>query len=132
MQIKKNVPLMTTNKLGEQKAFYCEHLGFRPTFEGDSFLGLISKNDTCEISFMTPMGCSGSTEDSANVTFCLEVDDVDGEYDRLKGEGVSFIQTPKDNPWGDRSAIAVDPIGINVYIYKVIPPSPEYAKQFKE
>ena len=132
MRIKKNVPLMTTNKLGEQKAFYCEHFGFRPTFEGDNYLGLISKNDTCEISFMKPMNGQGVTDASAHVAFCLEVEDVDGEYKKLTEAGVSFTQPPKDNPWGDRGAIAVDPIGINVYIYKTIPPSPEYAKQFKE
>jgi len=132
MKIKKNVPLMTTDRLDAEKLFYGKHFGFRPTFEGDNYLGLISGDGRCEISFMKPMPEGPVTDASAGVAFCMEVEDVDKEYQRLLGEGVSFQQDPKDNPWGDRSAIAVDPIGVNVYIYKMIPPSPEYAKQFKE
>jgi predicted enzyme related to lactoylglutathione lyase len=131
MKIKKNFPLMTATDLGAQKAFYCEHFGFRPTFEGESYLGLISKENTCEISFMLPAEGKGDGV-STNLALCMEVDDVDSEHKRLKGEGVKFIQAPKDNPWGDRGAIALDPAGISVYIYKTIPPTAEYAKQFKE
>ena len=132
MRIKKNVPMMTTNKIDAEKAFYGDHLGFRPTVDTGNYLGLASRDGTCEIAFMRPMGGEAVTDENASLSFCLEVDDVDGEFERLEGEGVTFAQPPKDNPWGDRSAIAVDPIGISVYIYKMIPPSPEYAKYFKE
>jgi predicted enzyme related to lactoylglutathione lyase len=132
MKIRKNVPLMTTDNLDAQKKFYGKHFGFRPTFEGDTYLGLISEDGACEIAFMKPMGCCASAASGAGLTFCLEVDDVDLEYNRLEKAGMAFVQPPKDNPWGDRSAIALDPIGISVYIYKPIPPSPEFAGQFKE
>jgi uncharacterized glyoxalase superfamily protein PhnB len=122
---------MTTSKLGEAKAFYCDHFGFKTTFEAENYLGLVSEDGTCELSFMPTMGCGPSAE-AAGLTLCLEVEDVDAEYARLGKEGVAFVEGPRDNPWGDRSAIAVDPIGVSVYIYKVITPSPEYAKHFKE
>ena len=131
MKIKKTVPLMTTTKLDEAKAFYCEHFGFKTTFEAEDFLGLASEDGACELSFMPPME-GAPMKETAGLILCLEVDDVDAEHARLEKEGVSFMQPPKDNPWGDRSAIAVDPIGVNVYIYKMIPPNPEYAKYFKE
>jgi uncharacterized glyoxalase superfamily protein PhnB len=116
MKIKKCVPLLTTTKLGEAKAFYCEHFGFKTTFEAENFLGIASEHGACELSFMPSMGCA-PPEQAAGLTLCLEVDDVDAEYARLGKEGVHFVQPPKDNPWGDRSAIAVDPIGVSVYIY---------------
>ena len=130
MKIKKCVPLMTTTKLGEAKAFYCEHFGFKTTFEAENFLGLASEDGACELSIMSP-GEGGSVE-TAGLILCLEVDNVDAEHARLGKEGVSFVQPPKDNPWGDRSAIAIDPMGVSVYIYKTIPPSPEFEKYFKE
>ena len=131
MKIKKSVPLMTTAKLSETKRFYCEHFGFRATFEAENFLGLASEDGVCELSFMPPME-GAPMKETAGLILCLEVEDVDAEHARLEKEGVTFMQAPKDNPWGDRSAIAVDPAGVSVYIYKMIPPSPEFEKYFKE
>lgn len=132
MKIKKNVPLITTDNLEGEKAFYCDHFGFRPTFDNGEYLGLVSEDGGCEISFIKPMCEEAKMLDNGSLAFCLEVDDVDKEHARLEAAGVTFRQAPKDNPWGDRSAIAVDPVGISVYIYKVIPPSSEFAKYFKE
>ena len=132
MKIKRNVPLVCTDKIEAQKAFYCEHFDFRPTFDSAEFLGLISQNGNCEISFMTPTSEDVQFQSNANIAFCLEVDDVDEEHARLTADGVEFVQPPQDNPWGDRSAIAVDPSGIKVYIYKMIQPSQVYAKYFRE
>lgn len=132
MKIMKNVPLVCTDKIEAQKAFYCEHFDFRPTFDSGEFLGLVSLNGSCEISFMTPTSADKQFQSNENIAFCLAVDDVDEEHARLTAEGVKFIQPPKDNPWGDRSAIAVDPSGIKVYIYKMIPPGQEYAGYFRD
>jgi predicted enzyme related to lactoylglutathione lyase len=132
MKIKKNVPLVMTDNLDGEKAFYCEHFGFRPTFDNGEYLGLVSEDGGCEISFMKPMCGQSTMLNNGSLVFCLEVDDVDKEHARLAAAGMEFRQAPKDNPWGDRSAIAIDPVGISVYIYKVIPPSSEFAKYFKE
>jgi uncharacterized glyoxalase superfamily protein PhnB len=132
MQIKKNTPLITTDKIEELKAFYCDHFGFKPVFDKGDFLCLASSDKNCEISFMKPTCEDTKPHHGMNITFCFEVKDVDSEHDRLISRGVQFVQPPKDNPWGDRSAIAVDPIGIGVYIYKMIQPTEEYTKYFKE
>jgi len=132
MQIKKNVPLVTTDKTEELKAYYCEHFGFRPVFDNGDYIALASADDGFEISFMKPMGECAKLNNGEGFTLCFEVDDIDPEYERLQKQGVQFVQPPQDNPWGDRSAIAVDPIGIGVYIYKTIPPTEEFAKHFVE
>ncbi len=132
MQIKKNTPLLTTDKIDDLKDFYCRQLGFKSVFDNGDFVCLKSADSTCEISFMKPTNDETKPHEGMSVTFCLEVEDVDAEHDRLANRGVQIIQPPKDNPWGDRSTIAVDPIGIGVYIYKMIEPTDEYTKYFKD
>ncbi|MDJ0761561.1 MAG: VOC family protein [Myxococcota bacterium] len=132
MEIKKNTPLIVTDQLDALKNFYCEHFGFKPVFASDEFLCLQSNEAACEISFMMPTCPDTQPHQGMAVTFCFEVADVDAEHKRLAGRGVQIAQPPKDNPWGDRSTIAVDPIGIGVYIYQPIPPTEEYAKYIVE
>ena len=56
--------------------------------------------------------------------------DVDAEYARLKAAGAIICEEMKDKPWGERSFVMDDPNGIHLYIYKSIPPTPEYQKQY--
>jgi len=41
----------------------------------------------------------------------LLVDDVDKAYQSLKEKEVKFVTEPKDQPWGARTAMFVDPDG---------------------
>jgi catechol 2,3-dioxygenase-like lactoylglutathione lyase family enzyme len=47
----------------------------------------------------------------------FEVDDVDAEYDRLRGEVADWVQLPKTMPWGNRAMLFRDPDGnlINIF-----------------
>jgi uncharacterized glyoxalase superfamily protein PhnB len=60
----------------------------------------------------------GSAEPGANRTAILEfqVDDVDAEFARLKGE-VQVVLEPKTMPWGNRAAQFRDPEGSLVSMY---------------
>ena len=37
----------------------------------------------------------------------------------------------KDNPWGDRSFISIDPVGVSIYVYSPIEVSEEFKRYFK-
>src|SRR5271163_783535 len=60
----------------------------------------------------------GSAEPGANRTAIIEfqVDDVDAEFERLKGAAM-VVQEPKLMPWGNRAAQFRDPEGTLVSIY---------------
>ena len=60
----------------------------------------------------------GSAEPGANRTAILEfmVDDVEAEYERLKGE-VELVHEPKTMPWGNRTVQFRDPEGTLVALY---------------
>jgi uncharacterized glyoxalase superfamily protein PhnB len=48
------------------------------------------------------------------------VADVDAEYERIAGLGVTVVMPPKTQPWGSRSMIFRDPGGnlVNVFSRK--------------
>ncbi len=57
-------------------------------------------------------------ESAAGQTMCLAftVADVDIEYERLQGFGVTVVQKPTDRPWGARNMSLLDPDGNLVYL----------------
>ncbi len=52
-----------------------------------------------------------------SVMFEFEVDDVDAEYERLRGYGVEWVKLPTTQPWGNRSIYFRDPDGNLVNFY---------------
>lgn len=53
----------------------------------------------------------------------LEVDDVDGVVDRLRGLGVAVAAEPRDEPgWGLRVAYVRDPDGTLLELMRRLPP----------
>ena len=133
MKINHNVPLVCTTEPALAKAYYEKHFGFRTIFDAGSFVGLRSADGAVGISFMKPGEEEMMTPyNSRSLLFCFEVDDVDATHRALCDSGLAFVQPPTDNPWGDRSAITVDPLGIQVYVYSVIPVSDKYKAFVKE
>lgn len=133
MKLSQITPLITTDDLAGPKAFYTEKLGFEITFEHETYLGLrYGAEGGPELGFMT----SGDTTVHPNftpggLTYCLAVDNVDDEYERLRGLDVPVLQEPQDNPWGDRSCIVADPLGIALYVCQPIEPTGEFADAVK-
>ncbi len=131
MRMNKLVPLVTTDKLREVKVFYRKHFQFEVIFENESYLGLRSPGEEGgEIGFMIPEG-EQPVYDGKGLTLCFEVSDVDAEHDRLRSAELPVVRELQDNPWGDRSFIVSDPIGVAIYVYKTIPPSAEFAGDSK-
>ena len=132
MKIKRLSPIVTTEKLDEVRAFYTQYLDFKVVFDyPGGYLGLRSGQDEAiEISFMTPCE-QGQPYGGHGVTLCMEVDDVDAEHERLSGAGVPVVVPLKDNPWGERSFISIDPVGVSIYVYSPIEVTEEFKQYFK-
>ena len=133
MIIKQNVPLVCTDNPAACKAYYETHFGFKTTFDSGNFVGLKSADGAVELSFMrSGDGEMMTSYNDRSLLFCFLVDDVDSSYKSLCDSGLSFTQPPTDNPWGDRSAITVDPLGIQVYLYSPIPVSDKFRAFIKD
>lgn len=118
MKLNKLVPLFTVKSIAPLEAFYVAHFGLSVTMRTDGYLHM-SGGDGAEVAFMSedaeaPRACSGE-----GVTLCLEVADVDAEAARLLQAGLPIVTPLQDNPWGDRSIIVRDPVGIHVYVYQL-------------
>lgn len=113
-----------TEKLQETKEFYTEILGFGVTFENDFYLLMHTPDESAEISFLKPNHPSQkpifqSPFNGNGVYLTIEVDNVDKVYQQLKNKGATFEVEIKDEDWGDRHFVIVDPnaIGIDIVTY---------------
>lgn len=120
MIMKKLTPLVTANQLEELKTFYTEHFGFNVHYDMNRYLGLVSEGGL-ELSFMGQDELAPDAFSGKGLTLCFEVANVDEEADRLKLADVPVVVPLQNNPWGDRSIILRDPIGIHVYVYQPTP-----------
>lgn len=129
MKIKRMDATVSTSKMQESKKFYMDHFNFRLVFESDWYIELVSPDEPAiGISFTLPQRDAGEFFSGKGIIISFGVDDVDAEYKRLKSEGLEIVQELQDKPWGERSFVVDDPSGVHVYIYTLIPPTPEYQK----
>lgn len=126
MKIKRVDTTISTYKLQESKDFYMKYFGFQLVYESDWYIELVTANEPVNgISFTIAQREGGEIFNGKGIIISFEVDDVDAEFARLKGEGLK-LQDIQDKPWGERSFVVNDPNGVHIYIYKLIPPTPEY------
>ncbi len=122
---------VSTNKLEQSRDFYRDYLGFELVFENDNYIEMLAQGSTTMgVSFVTPELSGGEKFTGEGIILSLEAADVDAEFARLKAAGVRILEELRDKVWGERSFVINDPNGVHVYIYKAIPPTPEYQEIF--
>ena len=122
---------ISTNKLEQSRDFYRDYLGFELVFENDNYIEMLAQGSTTMgVSFVTPELSGGEKCTGEGIILSLEAADVDTEYARLKAAGVRICEELRDKAWGERSFVINDPNGVHIYIYKAIPPTPEYQEIF--
>ena len=122
---------ISTNKLDQSRDFYRDILGFALVFENDSYIEMLAQGSTTMgVSFVTSELSGGEKFTGEGIILSFEVADVDAEFARLKAAGVRILEELRDKAWGERSFVINDPNGVHVYIYKSIPPTPEYQEVF--
>jgi catechol 2,3-dioxygenase-like lactoylglutathione lyase family enzyme len=96
-------------------AFYAEITGLPPRWGNDEFAELVTPAGTLAIASTRTMALFGATaaRAAANHSVIIEfrVDDVDGEYERLRALPVEVVTEPTTQPWGNRSLQFRDPDG---------------------
>lgn len=128
MNPKTIVPIVTTRKMSETRAFYTEALGFEVSFDHAHYLGLrAGGKGSPEIGFMLPDADAPVEFDGKGIWFGLSVADADREHARLAEAGVTVLQPPADQPWGARSFVIQDPNGVVISISHPIPIAVEFA-----
>lgn len=139
---------ISTGNLERMKQFYCDVLGFNLAMEldwapgtelGDQIEKIIGLKDTAAKVAMIEMGGTyieffeyrspvpKSLDPEWTVCnhgythICLEVDDIDAEYDRLSNAGMTFHGPPPAVYNGMRALYGRDPDGNVIEILQIIP-----------
>lgn len=127
MQTDRIVPIVTTHKLRETRAFYTELLGFELSYDHDCYLGIRAGKGGPELGFMRPDADAPDGFDGRGITFGITVADADAQCARLRARGVAILQPPTDQPWGARSFVIRDPNGVVLYVSHPIPCAVEFS-----
>ena len=91
--------------------FYRDVLGLPVGFEGPGFV-LFGDPNAPALALGTHSEVHGGASDPHRHTVGFDTDDIVGEYERLKGAGVEFIETPTEAvDGGPRVATLKDPEG---------------------
>lgn len=107
--------------LSQMVAFYRDVLGFEVDWDGNSPYAEF-KNEGVRFSMYARkelpglLGMEPTYPSGLNGTFELAIDlptsaDVDREFERITAAGARPIYEPRDEPWGMRSSMIMDPEG---------------------
>ena len=124
MKLNSHTTGINTTKGAESRDFYVRHFGFKVHFDMDGYIHLRHPSSGMEIAFLNPRVESlppifQGEFGGAGLWLSLEVDDVDAEYKRLR-DALPVELEPRDEPWGERHFVVVDPNGIGVNIMKMV------------
>jgi predicted enzyme related to lactoylglutathione lyase len=101
------------------------HFGFNEDMAADGFVSLSRPDAGFNLIFLRtglgtlkPERLRCRPADGLLVVFV--VDDIDGEYRRLQGEGVPITTPIETEPWGERYFQVTDPNGVTIQLVQWI------------
>ena len=112
---------VVTEKVMESRDFYVRLFGCEVVYEGeDGWFVLLKLGDT-ELGFMKPnletqAAIFRPAFQGKGMWVVIDVPDVEAEYQRISSLGVPIEVELREEPWGDRHFVIVDPNGIGVDI----------------
>jgi lactoylglutathione lyase len=105
-------PILATRDLAGLVGFYRDLLGFKVTYEFPGYVGL--QLGAAQLGIGEDPALSDGP--SARISLWLYVDDCDATVERLRTGGVTIVEEPADQPWGERISRVLDPDGNAVII----------------
>ncbi|HEY1479700.1 MAG TPA: VOC family protein [Gaiellales bacterium] len=116
MQIRRAVPIVSTDDPGATRAFYEEFLGFRVAMEEDGLLMLVSPSEPTTQVIVTWRSETALDPAGRDLTMSIEVDDVDRAYAEAQARGLEILRPLTNEPWGIRRFFVRDPSGAAVNV----------------
>jgi uncharacterized glyoxalase superfamily protein PhnB len=117
---------VVTEKVAESKDFYVRLFGCEVIYEGEGGWVALLQLGHSEIGFMKP-GLESQARvfrpafQGQGMWIAVDVADAQAEYERIRKMGVPIEVELRDEPWGDRHFVVVDPNGIGVDVVQRLP-----------
>lgn len=126
--------VLATADLAASRAFYERYFGMQAVFTADWYVqlahpGLMSLQLGL-IAAGHPSMPTSEQRPNASAIVTMQVDDVDAIYSELREANVQLLGEPKDEPWGQRHFIAIDPGGFFVDVVMMIEAAADYAGSY--
>ena len=114
-----------TDDVARLVAFYERITGIAASWANDDFAELRTTSGTLAVGSTRTVGLFGGpgvASPAANRSAIVEflVDDVDGAFAALRGDGLEIVQEPTTMPWGNRSLLLRDPDGTLVNLFEPV------------
>ncbi len=127
-------PDICSDALQESKDFYVSLLGFSIVFEIDWYIQLQSPHDeNLQIAFVKrdhPSVPERFRHTPQGVVVTVELEQIEPYYKKAQELGLDIIQELRDEVWGQRHFMTVDPNGLLVDMVQMISPTPEFMKEY--
>ncbi|MCA2227163.1 VOC family protein [Nonomuraea aurantiaca] len=129
-------PVLCTSLLRESRDFYVEWFGFEATFEADWYVSLRRPGtppyELALLDHRHPTLPEGHRAHVQGLLLNFEVEDVDGEWERLVVRGgLPAVLELRSEDFGQRHFIVADPNGVLIDVITPIAPIAEYAGQYQ-
>lgn len=119
MEILSSRTLLRPKNLAQTQAFYRDTLGL-------AIFRIFGPRDSPGMVFFCGNGLlevSGQAEDAtpqtAQISLWMQVRDVEVEYQRLTGVGVTMLREPRTEHWGLIEAWIADPDGVQIVLVEI-------------
>ena len=129
-------PVICVKSVSDNQKYYQSLFGLNTAFEIDWYAQLQSpENEFLQIAFVQrdhPSVPAKYQQIPSGVVATLEVEDVDQYYKKAKELGLNVALDLRDEEWGQRHFMVVDPNGLLVDVVKLIPPSKSFAEHYQD
>jgi lactoylglutathione lyase len=114
-------PILTTRDMRRSLAFYSDLLDAKVDYQfppdGEPvYVGLRLASTHFGIGLDTGERPAQDAEGSRWIELWIYADDCDAAVERLRAAGVTIVDEPVDQPWGERVAKVEDPDGHRIYV----------------
>ena len=127
-------PDVPSARLPESRDFYVRLLEMEVVFDSDWYVLLRDpRRPRVQLAFVAHDHESvpeGFREPARSLLITAEVEDVDAVHERALAMGAEIAQELRDEEFGQRHFMAVDPNGLLVDVYRPIPVSAAFAERY--
>jgi catechol 2,3-dioxygenase-like lactoylglutathione lyase family enzyme len=123
-------PVVCSADVAASREFYVSTFGFRVIFDSGWYVQLEAPDGSRPQLGVVERDHESVPEphrrDPAGVLVSIEVDDVDAVYARIASSGLEVALSLRDEAFGQRHFMVVEPSGALVDVIKPIPPTGEF------
>ena len=120
MKISASTVSLNVDDVAASSDFLVRHFGFVEQMSADGFASLVRDDAGMSVIFLRrgleTLPADQRDQHADGVILAFVVDDLEGELDRLGGEGVAITMPLTSEEWGERAFQVRDPNGVIVQL----------------